>query len=644
VRFAQSQQLSQSIVAQAMQQLVAHVDTQPPFPPPYPGAEAQALVVFNPAPGPRTAPVQAEVQLPGSLHNATLVDQHGTAVPYRVLQRWRQEIGSMPIAREMLATAVTLSGITSPTQLIQMAHSMLMSTLGQSEDSFVISRIYIENISDSPLHQTPHTSLPGVTHIEIMLAPKGRVVINEEELNTAGEQVLALLQREDIHTLEVAVVDQARETIEFAALDLPEWGYKTFWLYPRGMQQSVTTHQQKLVAQTDCIENEFYRVEVDLQEASLIITDKQAGKVYRGLNRFVDGGDVGDLYTYCPPENDVLVCKPVEPARVELINAGPVRATLRVSGRWALPGACATGRSGRSSRLTICPISSEISLMSGVQRVDIHTSVDNRVKDHRLRVLFPFEIKQVMAEGTFEVHERPLPEKQSVDTTTWAEDPVGVFPQKRFVHVCDKHNSGLAVLNRGLPECEVLLGAPELAEGETAVALTLLRCVEWLSRGDLKTRRGHAGPMEHTPEAQCLGHYEFDYALIPHGGSWQDQQALVLREAQIFNTWGVTETVVADSHPGHLPASNSLLQVEPSELIVSAIKTDGNRLIIRLYNPLEQAIEATIQPGVAFGRVSMANLLEEIQDDKLEILTLKQNSIGVRISSGSIVTLVLRQS
>ena len=27
-------------------------------------------------------------------------------------------------------------------------------------------------------------------------------------------------------------------------------------------------------------------------------------QTYRGLNRFVDGGERGDEYTYCPPDND----------------------------------------------------------------------------------------------------------------------------------------------------------------------------------------------------------------------------------------------------------------------------------------------------------------------------------------------------
>jgi alpha-mannosidase/mannosylglycerate hydrolase len=37
--------------------------------------------------------------------------------------------------------------------------------------------------------------------------------------------------------------------------------------------------------------------------------------------------------------------------------------------------------------------------------------------------------------------------------------------------------------------------------------------VGWLSREDLLTRKGHAGPGIPTPEAQCIGRYNYRYSL-----------------------------------------------------------------------------------------------------------------------------------
>ncbi|QBD80399.1 hypothetical protein EPA93_32280 [Ktedonosporobacter rubrisoli] len=643
VRFAQSQQIAEGVLSQAMQDIASYVDTRAPFPVTHVGHEAVPLIVFNPGPGPRSERIQTVVQLPGSLHNASIVDQQGQHMPYRVINRWRQEIGSMPVARETLAAAVAISGIDTPLQLIQMAQSMIMSSLGQSEETHVISRIHVEE----PDSQTQHNPLSaGVVSIEIMIAPKGRVFISEQELITAGQHVLDLAKRGDIHTMEITLIDQARETIEFLASGLPAYGYKTFWLYPRGLpiQANAPRTEQRapttLQAHENSIENEFYRVEANRQDGTLTITDKQSGVVFTGLNRFIDGGDVGDLYTYCPPEQDQLISEPQEPPRIELVNAGPVQATLRISGRWALPGACTANRNERSVRSVICPISSDISLTPGLHRIELHTRVENRAKDHRLRAIFPvsYIVEQVNAEGSFEVRSRPVAQSRPADVSEWAEEPVNTFPQKRFVDLSNGQ-TGLAILNRGLPEYEVIQRGPGLAEGQMAGALTLLRCVEWLSRGDLATRHGHAGPMEHTPEAQCQGHYEFDYALVPHQGTWEAEEALVLREAQAFNIPVTSRVAVTGQHSGKLAAQSGLLSIEPRELVLSALKrrNQGSELVVRIYNPLARTIKARIQPGFAFQQAYRANLLEEYQDP-IEIGP--ERSIEVSIGGGSIVTCV----
>jgi mannosylglycerate hydrolase len=67
-------------------------------------------------------------------------------------------------------------------------------------------------------------------------------------------------------------------------------------------------------------------------------------------------------------------------------------------------------------------------------------------------------------------------------------------------------------------------------EGATTLLLTLLRCVGWLSRSDLATRRGGAGPELETPAAQELGAHHFEFAVALYRGSYLDAD-LVQRAA-----------------------------------------------------------------------------------------------------------------
>ncbi len=91
----------------------------------------------------------------------------------------------------------------------------------------------------------------------------------------------------------------------------------------------------------------------------------------------------------------------------------------------------------------------------------------------------------------------------------------------RFVDLADAAG-GIALIADGLPEYEIQ---------DRAVLLTLLRSVGWLSRPDLSTRPGDAGPSLPTPEGQCQRAIQCRYALMPHAGDWLqagvDRQALL---------------------------------------------------------------------------------------------------------------------
>jgi mannosylglycerate hydrolase len=633
VRFAQSQQIGESLVTQAIQHLASVTDTRAMLHAnsnqQYKDHEATPIVVFNPAPGPRTEAVQILTQLPGSLNQAVIVDEQGTRMPLRVVNRWRQELGSMPFARDMIAAAVALMGEQAPGDFIHLAQTTLGSMLGQTETSYEITRVTIEEGQQ-----------PGVVSIEVMLTRSGNATLDTQELHAAERKVLDLLEREDINMLEFTAIDEARQIIDFIAVNLPAYGLKTFWIYPHGLQDEMPpVLATNLAADQDetpshlSIKNEFYAIEANQEDGTLTITDRRTQAVFTGLNRFVDGGDIGDLYNYCPPEHDLLISKPKVPPKIELLSSGPVRSILRISSIWSLPDACSSTRNERSAQMSDYPIVSEIILTPGVRRIDIHTSVENSAKDHRLRVTFPlpYSIQTAAAEGTFEVRVRPIASPRPKDIAEWIEEPVNAFPQKRFV---DASNGtiGLGVLNRGLPEYEII---PHESE-QLAVAVTLLRCVEWLSRGDLPIRKGDAGPQELTPEAQCLGHHEFDYALVPHSGDWEAEEALVLREAQAFNT--LIRALVTEQHEGQLPSQSTLIEVEPPALVVSAIKQSetGNGVIVRIYNPLSHTVQATIRPGLACTQAFVTNLNEEPTGHQRGV------PLQIDIRSGEIVTVLFQ--
>ncbi len=622
-RFDQSQQIAEGLIEEKLAQLAEHINTSalrsrslstfgegrgeaaPGIP----------IVVFNPAGGIRSDVVTCTLEAQPGAGDLVITNLDGQIMPTEVIDRASKELGSIDLDAEVAA-----------------------SMLGMAGDGHVMGYSILR------LDFTPGAE-PGVENVDIIVASYGEP--DTEVIQRAIAEGTAIAERPGFNHFHVTIRETLHETVRFVARSVPAHGYMTFLARARRPEDASAALETELVAQETSIENAFYRVSVDPASGTLTVFDKTTGATYAGLHRFEDGGDVGDLYNYCPPlAEDTLVTAPARPPEITLPERGPVRATLRVALDYRLPARCSDDRSRRSDEAVRCSIVSDVSLSPGVRRIDIQTRVENTAQDHRLRVLFPlsFAADSAEAEGTFEVRRRPAqispPEGDPANWESWIERPVNTQPQKRFVDVSDG-KLGLALLNKGLPEYEVI---PAADEQSAALALTLLRCVGWLSRGDLSTRRGHAGPMEATPQAQLPGAWTFEYALVPHAGDWRADDAEVQRQAQAFQS--PLRAVVAKMHAGVLALEGTLVSHHPGTLVVSAIKRAEREeaLLVRCYNPLETEQTATLHldVGLAFRDVRLARLDEEPLDAEQQerLKRLSENSLRIRLRAGEIVTLL----
>lgn len=181
------------------------------------------------------------------------------------------------------------------------------------------------------------------------------------------------------------------------------------------------------------------------------------------------------------------------------------------------------------------------------------------------------------------------------------EDPRPETHQRAFTDISNGQ-SGLMIANRGLPEVEVR-SIPAGAE----IALTLTRCVGWLSRDDLDTRRGHAGPGIETPGAQMPGRWTFEYAIIPHPGGWQS----AYHQAYAFTA--PPRAIPTGLHPGELPNIGAFVTHSPEEFVISAVKEteDGRGWLVRGVNLASLPVEVSLNPWRPFDSAQRANLAEE---------------------------------
>ena len=220
-----------------------------------------------------------------------------------------------------------------------------------------------------------------------------------------------------------------------------------------------------------------------------------------------------------------------------------------------------------------------------------------------MRVHFPAGLKSDFSftDGHFDVLKRAAEPAADED---YFEQPMGDFPQKSFTAV-GRDNDYFVLLNKGLPEAEIIH-----TDGQSTIALTLIRAVGWLSRDDLATRKdGHAGPGMATPGAQCLRKMFFEYAIIPRTGT-AGMKLMPFIGACYNNPLMALPT---DLHEGELPSSLSFLTAEPATLMVSALKQaeDNQDTILRVFNSGETETAGTVSFYRPVGSVREVNLNEK---------------------------------
>jgi len=420
--------------------------------------------------------------------------------------------------------------------------------------------------------------------------------------------------------------------VTFVASQVPGLGYRRYALSKRDVPVSVAGSLPYTVAGAVArgrgaeptsglvvgpwhLENDLLEVDVSRRDGSLTITDRRTGEVYPSLNVLVDGGDAGDTYCYSWPLGDREVSTRDAIPKIEWLETGPARATLRIAWSLPVPAALTDDRLSRSRSDVDLEVSSEVSLSPGVPRVDVHTRVLNTARDHRLRALFPLggRVHRSWAEAPFEVVERPT---GNDDGERGRHEPSGIErPQQTFVSVsCG--NRGLTIANRGLPEFSVL------DDEDGTIALTLLRAVGYLSRDDLLTRAGRAGPMLPTPDAQLLGPVEADYGIVPHAGDWQAAGSPV--QAHAFNAplmAALRSTIVPGLEPGHvpggagqafvLPPETALVSVE-GDVVVTAVKRgeDEPVLVLRLLRLGDSPAAARVRTALPMRAARLVDLRE----------------------------------
>lgn len=426
--------------------------------------------------------------------------------------------------------------------------------------------------------------------------------------------------------------------VRFLARDLPAVGHALYRLTdepgPAAPRDAVTPVAARRVDGDAVLDNGLVRAVLH-PDGTIDLTDLATGRVFAGLNLLEDSEDAGDEYDFGPVAVPETVFAGGAPGEARLDDASPLLGRATAVLRFDLPRSLNRQRRGRDPRTTPCDVEVTVQLAAGSRRLDIATTINNRAFDHRLRAWFPTGLarREVVSDGAFALDRRPCARPVNPD---WPQPAPPTWPQQDF-SVLGDGDASLAILNRGLPEFEVL----DDGQGRAIFALTLMRCVDWLSRDDFAARkRTNAGPTLFTPEAQLIGRRTFHYAVLPGGGDvFADD---VKAESERYRTPPPTHQGV---RAGGEPGGASLLRCDEPRVAVTAIKRayDGGALVVRLYNQDTAPVTATLALGFDAGACRKTGLLEDGLAVPREAPALADGgrAVAVPLAGGEIATVAI---
>lgn len=381
------------------------------------------------------------------------------------------------------------------------------------------------------------------------------------------------------------------------------YSYKEFnapTRYPGSMQ---TSHK--------AWENKFLKLTFE-DNGTLSVLYKKTGKLYRDLLIFEDCGDIGDGWNYR---------KPLKDSRIMSLNArndfsieydGPMSVQWKLINTMKLPVKMSETGLERSEVTGEYEIITYITMKRDSARLEFQTEIDNKIKEHRVRVMFPnyIDTDKFYSSTPFFLQEREI---KKLDRRDYCEVETGVFPNQGVVIVKDERDS-LAVYNKGLYEVEVS------EDNSHSIYLTLFRSF----KNEVGKNVGEMSFMQRK--------MSFEYALEFSCGETSFGDIMISGEA-----WRTgRKSYFTDVHDGSLNTSESFLKVEIPGAILSSYKVIYESfLVVRIYNCTTKITEGEIRMHKTPLKVYRLNLNEEIVED----LDFEMNKIPMKLKQGEIITL-----
>ncbi len=471
-----------------------------------------------------------------------------------------------------------------------------------------IPEVYIDANRDYDMveeitHDVIGQSLRGITD-KIHLQGKGIPVVVFNPLSWERSDYVAVKLPAGQSIKEVVdskgkkmVFQQSGDQVTFIAAQVPQSGYKTFWLR-EGKDKSAKG--QLLVSQTT-MENPFFLMEINPGNGNIRrLFDKRANREVLAAGQ---EGNVLQFLGDAPKQYEAwnigytgksANCEKVE--QVQIVETGPARAILRYV------------RTYGDSKFT-----QDYTMYADIPRLDIATQADWHERRTLVKAAFPVNVSADYA--TFDIAYGSI--RRTTHPQTAEEKAKWEVSAHKYVDL-SQADYGVALLN----DCKYGHDVRD-----NVMRLTLLRSPR--TPDPITRPQGYENPYADQ------GQHEFVYSLYPHAGDCHQAQSV--RRGHELNY--PLLPIITEPHKGSLEQTNSFIKITSPNLILTVVKKaeDSPAHIVRLYETDGQTAAETIQFNWPIRKAWEVNLMEERGKE----LPVTNGAVSIRVEPFAIYSLLV---
>lgn len=397
--------------------------------------------------------------------------------------------------------------------------------------------------------------------------------------------------------------------------DIPALGYETINVEEAKQANALMSPD---VVNTEYIENEF--VKISIVNDDIWISDKRNMQKYKLF--FEDSGDEGDSYDYSEPSNDYKISE-IDICNYE-INQDSFYKYLCLNFSMLIPENLEKRELREFNKLLEGKLDI---ILDDSDLIKVKIGFNNPALEHRFRLVIKSDIesKISIADQQFGTIERPT----QLNYPNWREEgfnekPRTIEPMMSYCAIQDDSHT-LQILTDDVREYQVI------GHNLDSLAMTIFRSTTHLGKKDLNDRPGReSGNTSETFDTRFLGEYVESEYYIKLYDNRADYYKMSKVSKDLFTPFIYYQGAEFKNNTEHLvlnndirkdiPRSFSLFEVG-DDVVLSTLKKaeDGNDIILRLYNPSYQIVEAN--KGIAYNQNYLGVDIKEVKLNETSLVS-----------------------